>query len=141
MTISGTVSTLLFGFGAFLIDKLHSSEFVSIIGFLLLVAVAGNVAAIFLSARSFRLQQYRFAIVYDSFYKKGEINEDEINDYKKMPKEEFNDTMIWAYLRCIKVNFENNNRKINWITSSQWCVVVGTVLIPIVIGVVMIDLL
>jgi hypothetical protein len=135
MTVSGTVGTLLFGFGVFLVDKLgHTYALIIPISILLIVGIAADIVALSLSARAFGIMQYRFAIVAESFYKNGRLNSTEIDDYRKMQKEEFYETMIWEYIKCINENFGNNNSRAALIVPSQWFLMVSVLIIPIVIG-------
>lgn len=141
MTISGTVGTLLFGFGVFLVDKLGSRyDFITAISVILIVGVGANVVAIAMSARAFGIRQYRFVIDPTSFYKDGKLNENEINDYRSMKKTDFYETFIWDYLKCIKHNFQINCHKGSLIVPSQWFFIVSVMIIPVIIGILLMKL-
>jgi hypothetical protein len=96
MTASGTVATLLFGLGTFLVDKLGSKyHLTAVVSIILIIGIAANVVAIAMSARAFGVRKYRFAVVDKSFYKDGKLDGDEIDEYRKMTKTEFYETFIW----------------------------------------------
>jgi hypothetical protein len=136
MTISGTVGTLLFGFGTFLVDKLGPRyDFITAISVVLIVGVAANIVAIAMSARAFGIRQYRFAVDPTGFFNAGGLNENEINDYRNMSKTDFYETFIWDYLKCIKHNFRINCDKASLIVPSQWFFIVSVIMIPIIIGI------
>jgi hypothetical protein len=93
--------------------------------------ISANIVAIILSAWSFKIRPYSFAIISDSFDEGNEIKESEIEDYEKMPREEFYNTMIWEYMQCIKENSGNNNYKSTVILPVQLLFMAGILIIPI----------
>jgi hypothetical protein len=142
LTIAGVVSTLLFGFGTFLIDNLNTNyPFLSHISTLIIAGVAINIVSILFSVLSFKIQPYRYVMPFDHFfYDDGTFNEKAIEEYRDEPNVDvFKDTIIETYLRCIKDNGLTNKGKAIKVKIAQWLFFAGVITIPIAIGILLLN--
>jgi hypothetical protein len=134
ITISGTVATLLFGFGSLFLKNLNPNyQLLPLFIVFLMAGIITSVVAILLSSLSFRLRIYEIPIGPDFFTN----NKNLIDDYKTAPRDKFNNTMITAYLRCIKQNHTINESKVKFISTAQWLFIVSMIIIPILLGIVL----
>jgi len=138
LTIAGVVSTLLFGFGTFLISNLNADyQPLPYLSFLLVVGVVTNIISILFSVMSFKIQPYSYAMAYNNFYNEdGTFNEETIEEYRdEKDVNVFKETIIETYLRCIKHNDLMNNGKALTIKIAQWFFFAGALTIPLMIGI------
>jgi hypothetical protein len=141
LTIAGVVSTLLFGFGTFLIDNLDTSyPFLSYITTLITLGVAINIVSVLFSVLSFKIQPYRYVMPYNHFFNDdGTFNEEAIEEYRDADIGVFKDTLIETYLRCIKHNDLTNKGKAVKVKVAQWLFFAGVITIPIAIGILLLN--
>ena len=141
LTIAGVVSTLLFGFGTFLIDNLDTNYSpLPVISILIILGVAINIVSILFSVLSFKIQPYCYVITYNHFFNDdGTFNEEAIEEYRDADIDVFEDTIIETYLTCIKHNDLVNNGKAVKVRIAQWLFFAGVVTIPIAIGILLLN--
>jgi hypothetical protein len=144
ITTAGTVTSLLFGFGVFIITRLGLESLANVATYFLIAAVLANIASIFLSLMALRLTKYAYVMTYDNFftnddYTKQQIqesenyNEKEIEDYKRKDLTEFKDEMIHDYLKCNRHNALKNESKVTKIKYSHYLFLGGVALIGILL--------
>jgi preprotein translocase subunit SecY len=136
ITIAGTIATLLFGFGTFLVDKLSTKYgLISPISILLLAAVVSIIISIVFSVWASRTQKYRYAISPVYFYNDStnSFNDDNINRFKNFQDEVFCSKMINNYLRCIGKNHQINSSNAKKLRKSQIFFVIGMLPIPVIV--------
>ena len=147
MTMSGTTTILLGGFGAFLLGNINAehSPFIWAAVITLIVEIVFMTATIIISARSYRLRNYRYAYSHDLFVKKKdthkdvsddnvEFDDENINKFRNADKYAFNTNLIKEYAKGILQNSENNTKKANTIEKAQWLFLIGIAIIPIFVG-------
>jgi len=142
LTIAGVVSTLIFGFGIFLIDSLDTSyEPLPILILLLILSIVTNIISILFSVLSFRVQGYRYLMPSDSFYNEdGAFNEEAIEEYsEEQDVGILKDTLIEAHLRCNKHNELANDNKVILIQIAQWFFFAGISTIPFIVGILLLN--
>jgi hypothetical protein len=130
ITISGTVASLLFGFGTLFLKNLdpHYQLLPEFVG-LLVGGIIISIVAILFSSLSFRLRKYEVPIGPDFFAN----NQNLIDDFKTAKTDTFNNTMITAYLRCMEQNNKQNDGKVRVISIAQWSFFVSMIVIPILL--------
>jgi hypothetical protein len=133
ITISGTVATLLFGFGAFIIQNVTDPnyEFLPWFTQILIGTIIANIVSILLCTLSLTLQKYSIAMDYSRFYTHKGVNTSKVEEYKKSSRDTFNNTMITAYLECNKRNHHKNNIKVWFIYAGQWLFFGSMIMVPI----------
>jgi hypothetical protein len=139
LTISGTVGTLLFGFGTFLIEKIAPQyPFILIITTFLVAGIIAIVVALLYAVYAFRLQAYLFPIHHRIFFPNNQLSNAIIGQFEAADVAEFYVTMINAYLNGIKMNSEKNDEKASRLKLSQYFFIAGVLTIPIIAGIILI---
>lgn len=134
VTIAGTVATLLFGFGSLFLESLNPAyPFLPAFTGFLLTGIIVSVVAIIFGGLSFRIRTYEVPIGLDFFAEKKEL----LDEYKRATSDTFYNTMITAYLRCMKQNNEENERKVKQISIAQWLFFASMIIVPILLGIVL----
>jgi hypothetical protein len=134
ITISGTVATLLFGFGSLFLESLNPDyQLLSVFIGLLMIGIIASVIAIICGGLSFRIRTYDVPVGPDYFSGKPE----KIDEFKKATSDTFNNTMISAYLKCMNQNNDENERKVKYISPAQWLFFISMIVVPILLGVVL----
>jgi hypothetical protein len=134
ITISGTVATLLFGFGSLFLGSLNPDyQLLSVFIAFLLIGIIASVIAIIFGGLSFRIRTYEVPIGLDFFAKRPEL----IDEFKKATSDTFYNTIITAYLRCMKQNNDENESKVKHISIAQWLFFTSMIVTPILLGVVL----
>ena len=83
LTISGTAGTLLFGFGAFFIQKIsmHYPYLIHITS-LLICRISFIVISIMLCSWAFHIKNYRYAMDHRGFFDGNKLNNSAVDEYK-----------------------------------------------------------
>lgn len=149
ISIAGAVSSLLFGFGTFLLTRMEPSyELVGVAMIILGVAVVLDAISVGLAFWASRIRKYQFVMTttrkffQQEQYTTKEIkqaknyNVKEIEKFMHMTHEEFNDMIIHDHLSCIKLNSETNRFKAKLIMAAQITFLTSLVLIPILLFIV-----
>jgi hypothetical protein len=111
-------------------------EFTTIIAAVLLFGISASIVSIIFSIWTFKIQKYRYAMVYDAFYRSNsqdDFDSDTINSYGAASQDLFYDTMIETYLRCIRHNSITNAKKSTKVLISQLVFLSGIFSIPTII--------
>lgn len=145
VTISGTVATLLFGFGTFLLDKLVALKYplIAPIRAVLAIGIIANIISIVLSLRSSRTQTWSLTVNYGDFFHddgKGDFDQSAVDEYAYMTDEEYQTEMTELYFDCIRDNVATNNKKGSYIEYSQALFLGGILTVPLVILIVFLKL-
>jgi hypothetical protein len=133
ITISSAVATLLFGFGTFLVDRLASiSQNITIIIGLLAAGIILNIASMMLCIWVSKISLYTYAIGQKVFSSNNtnEFNTDELDNWKSLECDEFQDAMIESYLNAIRKNDIKNFNKAHKVKVSQFLFIFGIFTIP-----------
>jgi len=133
LTISGTVGTLLFGFGTFIIEKIAAQyPYTWVVTSILIAGLGATIIALLQAVSAFRLQFYKFPMSHRPFFDiNGVLRNPLIEQYKAAGENTFYDTIIETYLRCIKENAEKNEKKARKLITSQYFFIAGVLTIPI----------
>jgi hypothetical protein len=141
ITIAGTIATLLFGFGTFLIDKLGSKYGLILpISLALAVGIVLIIISMIFSIWVSRIQRYKYVITPLYFYSAEGFNEAKINRFIHFQEEEFCSVMIKNYLRCNERNFRINSSNAKTLKYSQICFLFGLISIPVIVFILLITL-
>lgn len=131
---SGTVSSLLFGFGIFTLTKIDPTyPFLFYASVTLIAAVVVTVASALISLRAFKTEEYYYAMSHSRFFRKDTFNEEVIRGYQDAEPKAFQKTMVFDYLKCNFMNSNYNNSKVKKITIAQRLLLIGIFLIPIIL--------
>jgi hypothetical protein len=145
LTVSSTVTSLLFGFGIFILTRIDPiyplSQHASI---LLVAAIVLNIVSVSVSIRAFKTENYRYASTSARYFEKGEYTEEDANEarnyneveieyIKDMNPTEFENMLIHDYLSCNHLNSKYNARKAGKITLSQRLLLIGIGIVPIIV--------
>jgi hypothetical protein len=131
---SGTVSSLLFGFGTFTLTKINPTyPLLFHASVALIAAVIVTIASALVSLRAFKTEEYKYVMSHSRFFLKDAFNEEVIRGYQDSEPEEFRKTMIRDYLKCNLMNSNYNNNKVKKITLAQRLLLVGVFLIPVIL--------
>lgn len=134
ITISGVVSTLLMGFGVFLLRSVNPQFtlyfwmfLVLVIGILLVIITIG------LSIWSYRLRDQVYPTGSDMYFSGNNLNWKEINPMRNATDNDFELRMIVDYLDCLKDVETHIDEKGKFVKISQWTFLSGVITIPIII--------
>ena len=141
---SSTISSLLFGFGAFILTKIDPAYSLLLPASVTLIfAVVVNIASVFFSLRAFKTEGYYYVMTHDIFFQKQQntkmdvknesFNEDVIEQFKKASSIEFEDLMIHDYLKCNLFNTKHNASKVKKLTVAQTLLLIGILLVPLLL--------
>lgn len=127
---SGTVVTLLAGFGALVIGGIATTNhyFWYAVDFFL-VPVVLSTTSLCGAILAFRLQAYSYPMTYDKLRKDGALTP-LYEKLSKMDKQKFTQIAIRSYLKCMEENKPINNSKAFIVSVSQWLLMIGLVLVP-----------
>src|SRR5712691_1671907 len=131
---SGTISSLLFGFGTFTLTKIdYTYPFLFWAYLSLIAAVVVTVASALISLWAFKTEEYKYAMSHSRFFRKDEFNEEVISGYQNARPEAFQRTLVHDYLKCNFINSKYNNCKVKKMTIAQILLLIGILLIPIIL--------
>ena len=145
---AGVTMSLLFSFGAVLVDKLNSDyQYLIVVVIFLMVGVVTNGASVLFSVLGFSIKHYRYPLPYHAFFtkdsstKKLVFNDEVIEEYRDGLGETkaesiqiFKESIIENYLRCNKQNAIQNYNKAKKIKIAQWLFFAGAITIPLIMG-------
>lgn len=125
ITISGILTSLLFGFAGFIHNSESTITYFDIVITFVIISIASNSLAVLFSIISLRMKDYRF--VYTDL-----TNDDIIKEFSK-PKIEVLGNLMGEYNRSTNDNAKQNQSKLKWIKTSSWCLFAGIVSILFVL--------
>lgn len=145
---AGVTISLLFSFGAILIEKLSSDyEYLLYVIVSLMIGVVTNGISVLFSVLGFSIKHYEFPFPYHIFFKENPSTKklefddevikkfsDGIGDSNPESLQLFNESVIKNYLECNKINAIHNSDKATKIKFAQWFFLGGAVCIPFIIG-------
>jgi hypothetical protein len=112
MATSGTTSTLLFGFGTFIVTRIDPNyEYLSYASGSLIAAITLSVASSFFSFWAFKTESYTRVLADNFFFLGRNIDEENIQRWEDAAPEVLQRRMIRDYIRCNRLNNECNNSK------------------------------
>jgi len=140
LTVSGTVGTLLFAFGAFFLEKLsiHYSYLIHVTS-LLIGGISFIVISIVLSSWAFHIRKYKYAMDHRGFFDGDKLNNSAVDEYKHSNQADFYDAMIDTYLGCIKQNSETNDNKVTKLRWSEYFFIAGIFTAPLIAAIILIN--
>jgi hypothetical protein len=108
---------------------------------LIVVGIFAIIASIFFVMFVFRLKEYQYVMVPKIFYNDdGSFNESKINAFSTLSFDDFVFTMVKNYLKCIKQNGKNNDKKAVILRNAQWIFLGGMTTIPITVGILLFNI-
>lgn len=132
ITMSGTIVTLLMGFGTFILKDikleyafLHHAIFALAIGIVLMII------GIVFSVLAYRVKTKLYPVGYKVFYPDGKYNKTIVDKFRNSTEKEFYARIIEEYLASIKSNMELNSKKSKMVKISQWLFLAGISTVPI----------
>ena len=140
MATSGTVSSILFGFGTFMLTRMNPTyPFLPYAVVTLIAAIVATAVSALISVRAFKSDKYDYVMSYSRFFRGGQLNEDIIRGYREARPESFQSVMIHDYLQCNRVNSEFNDNKVRKITLAERFLLVGILLTPVILAMLFIN--
>jgi hypothetical protein len=153
MATAGTVTSLLFGFGTFLVARIEPTYallYFAILS-LLLAAIITNIFSVFMCVKAYYVRDYYFVAKDKSFLKKNPnsytakddiaglkgLDDDRIRHYIEMEESDFKLSLIRTYIRYNLINADNNDKKAKYVTLAQLTFLIGLVIIPILLAIVL----
>ncbi|MDQ3839416.1 MAG: hypothetical protein M3297_09115 [Thermoproteota archaeon] len=116
--ISGTISTLLFGFGTFTLTRIDPKyNLLPFASGILILAIIMIVASALLSLWAFKTERYLQVLSKTIFFIGKNIDERSVQQWENANPEVLQKRMVRDYIRCNRVNSECNaskSRKITW---------------------------
>jgi hypothetical protein len=135
ITLSGTVATLLFVFGSYLLSNIVSDYYLR--DYMFYILALGIFAALFSLLYSllvaYRRATYQFAMTHGVFFKNGVLDKDIVEKFKNASEKQFSDLMVNEYLTAIKENTERNASKALKLQVSQWSLFGSILLIMVLV--------
>jgi|GEM_PF-462488 len=140
---AGVTMSLLFSFGAVLVDKINSDyQFLILVVLFLLISVVTNGISVLFSVLGFSIMPYRYTLPSHVFYNDdGTFIDEAIKQYrdgigKDSTESEkiFKESIVEAYLRCNRQNAVQNKNKATKIKIAQWFFFAGAITIPFIMG-------
>jgi hypothetical protein len=152
MATAGTVTSLLFGFGTFLVARVEPTYallYFAILS-LLLASIITNIFSVFMCVKAYYVRDYYFVAKDKSFLKKNPnsynakdiaglkgLDDDRIRHYIEMRESDFKLGLIRTYIAYTLINADNNDKKAKYITLAQLTFLIGLVIIPILLAIVL----
>lgn len=134
MTISGTISTLLMGVGAFLLNAVDLAHSLSgILLFLFIFGISLMIGTIVISINAYKLRDQDYPIGSKIFFENDERKDAMINRFIDATEKTFEKRMIEEYLDCIKQAEEKIKNKGHYVKWSQICFLIGILTLPIIV--------
>lgn len=138
IAISGTIATLLSGFGLALNRIIDPKSFVfSILLLFILIGICCMLVTIIFSLRSYTIRNQTNPIVHNPFYNdngKGTYNDTVVKEYvDNISEEQFDLTFIESYLDSIRSASDAIEHKSTWLVRSQW-VFLGGIFVILITG-------
>jgi hypothetical protein len=137
ITMSSAITTFLITLVTFLFSRISIGQsFYPIIILMLLVAIISAIVAILYFIRSYSIKNYCFPLGHEAFFRNGEYNEEQMNNFLSYSNKEFKEHMIEEYLECMKTNSANINDKSVKIKCGQYfylCSIIAIVIILVII--------
>lgn len=125
VTISGIITSLLFGFTGFL-HNIASNYYDHVI-FLIGVSIVTNAIAVLLSVLSLKIKNYRFMLT--------DISMDVIVGLRTKTKPQVIDELINEYHKAINHNSRHNESKARLVKIANWFLFAGIANIALLLGV------
>jgi hypothetical protein len=136
--VSGTVATLLFGFGTFALQNLNPGySLLPLFIALLTIGIVTSVTAILLSALLYRVSAHGVPIDPNELEKTDKSKNRTIDLYIKATTKDFDETMINDYLKRIKKNNGNNETKAKLVKGATWIFFSSMISIPLLLIVIL----
>jgi hypothetical protein len=152
MATAGTVTSLLFGFGTFLVarvEPIYALLYFAILS-LLLATIITNIFSVFMCVKAYYVRDYYFVAKDKSFLKKNPnsynakdiaglkgLDDDRIRHYIEMEESDFKLWLTRTYIAYTLINADNNDKKAKNITLAQLTFLIGLVIIPILLAIVL----
>lgn len=137
---SGTVSSLLFGFGTFTLTRITPVyPFLPYAVVTLIAAVVVTAISALISLRAFETGKYDYVMSHSRFFRGGRLNEKVVRGYREAKPESFQKNMIDDYLQCNRINNEINNNKVRKISRAQNFLLFRILLTPLVLAMLFIN--
>ena len=151
MATAGTVTSLLFGFGTFLVTRIEPTYALLYFAILsLLAAIITNIFSVVMCVKAYYVRDYYFVAKDKSFLKdnansynakdiaglKG-LDDDRIRDYIQMEESDFKLWLTRTYIAYTLINADNNDKKAKNITLAQLTFLIGLAIIPILLAIVL----
>lgn len=139
ITMSGMISTLLMGFGVFLLRSINH-DFVLFFWLfaVLIIGIILVITTISLAVWSYKLRDQWYPIGSDLFFTCNKLDWKEINAYMKATDDDFQLRMIADYLDSIKDVEQHIEDKGRLIKLSQWFFLTGIFTIPLIVSMVIV---
>jgi hypothetical protein len=153
---SVTFNVLLFGFGAFLLEKIETTDKL-VSGFttsLLIIGVVLAIICVIFAVHALRLRDYRYVILDFNFFPETKLpddrekwheylNNEEIQSWiKDFPKQEdYEDFMIKQHLVALRNNRLSNDDKAKWIRYAHPFFISAVCIIPAILVLVLMGVL
>jgi hypothetical protein len=152
MATAGTVTTLLFGFGTFLVTRIEPTYALLYFAILsLLAAIITNIFCVFMCVKAYYVRDYYFVARDKSFLKKNPnsydakddiaglkgLDDDRIRHYIQMEESDFKLWLTRTYIAYTLINADNNDKKAKNIALAQLTFLIGLVIIPILLAIVL----
>jgi hypothetical protein len=136
ITMSGTISTLFFGFGTLFLKEIPSSK-VEVFLPASIILIIETILLTFIikyavDAYKVKGDPYYTAIPHEQFINSdGQLNEKMVKGFVNMDKKLYNKRLIEGYIKGIDENIKKNHRKREKIVHSQHLFKVALLIIPI----------
>jgi hypothetical protein len=123
ITISGIITTLLFGFSGFLQNpSILITNFGTVLFFITLSIIA-NVLAVLFSIISLKMKDYSFILT--------DIDDTILTEQRAKNKVQVIDNLINEYHKSVSHNSRQNDSKLTWLKVAYWLLFSGIAIIPI----------
>lgn len=134
LVASGVVVTLLFGFGATLLNTSNPVPYLLPIVSIVLAGVILFVVSILFSIFTLRIKQYQYATLHEYFYtEEGCFDEEAKKKYKEMKDDDFFNERVDTYLRSNSSNFTENEYKAKNVKWAHRLFLAGMATVPVAI--------
>lgn len=153
---SVTFNVLLFGFGAFLLEKIETTDklFSGSMTSLLIMGVVLAIMCVIFSVHALRLRDYRYVVLDMKFFLKQDLPDDiekwqEYLDNKEIQswitdfpnQEDYEDFMIKEHLVALRNNRLSNDNKAKWIRHAHPFFISAVCTIPAILVLVLMGVL
>jgi hypothetical protein len=137
ISISGTVTALLFGFGTFFISRVDPIyDFYVYTLALLLISILSVTVSIMLSVFGSIIQKYLVVVDHKKFYKGKEFDDETWHKYCYSSKNKFNMAIAKNYFSCIKHNSTTNDKKARYVKFAQIVFFLGLAVLPLLLAII-----
>jgi hypothetical protein len=132
ITVAGIMAAIFMGFGSQISDYVpnNSPYFSPALGVFLIELIV-TMATVIISILAYKVGEYQFPLEREDFLSDdGKYNTSRIEQYRKMEDDDYN-KLLKKYLKCIKYNAKENEKKATRIVWAQATLILAVVLIPI----------